>query len=286
MHPEDFHIMSQARRDYSRARMKAFWENVWATLTNQETDLLNFDEVKEKLRLDNKRTLGIQNVPLDKIIGSVGRYRDFTRTFLPRRSVDKERWEQIDALARGFKGFPPVELYKVGDAYFVIDGNHRISVARQLDMPTIEAYVTELLSPVGLDESTTQEDLIIKAGYADFLRKTRLNTLRPDSDVVLTEPGMYPAILEHIEVHKYYMDLEAEKEHGWEEAVASWYDNVYTPMAQAIREMNLLDEFPDRTEADLYVWLIRHQAALKKVFGSDDAPDPTTTAADFREKIS
>lgn len=286
MHPEDFHIMSQARRDYSRARMRAFWEGVWATLTDQETDLLDFEEVKEKMHLQNQRHLGLQNVPLDKIIGSVGRYRDFSRTFLPRRSVNKERWEQVNALARGMRGFPPVELYKVGDAYFVIDGNHRVSVARQLDMPTIEAHVIELITPVGLDPDTTHEDLIIKAGYADFLRRTNLNRIRPNSEVVLTEPGMYPAILEHIEVHKYFMDLEAEKEHTWEDAVASWYDNVYTPMVEAIREKHLLDEFPNRTEADLYVWLIRHQAALQRLYGSERAPDPKTTASDFQEKIT
>jgi hypothetical protein len=279
--------MSQARRDFSQARMKAFWQTVWANVTNQETELLSFDEVKEKLRLNNKRYLGLQNVPLNKIIGSVGRYQDFTRTFLPRRSVDKERWEQVDALARGFKGFPPVELYKVGDAYFVIDGNHRISVARQLKAKTIEAYVTELMTPVGLDENTKQDDLIIKAGYADFLRRTKLNIVRPDSEVVLTEPGMYPAILEHIQVHKYFLDLEHSKDHSWEEAVASWYDNVYVPMINAIRDMELLEEIPDRTEADLYVWLIRHQEALKRLYGEDaEVPDPETTAADFRDKLT
>lgn len=286
MHPEDFHIMSQARRDFSRARMKAFWQNAWASVTNQEKDLLNFDEVRDILRLNNQRELGIQNVPLDKIVGSVGRYRDFTRTFMPRKTVNKERWEQVDALARGFKGFPPIELYKIGDAYFVSDGNHRVSVARQLDMKTIEAYVTELITPVDIDANITQEELVIKAGYAEFLRKTKLNLIRPASEVILTEPGMYHSILEHIEVHKYFMDLEASQEHPYEEAVASWYDKVYMPMVEVIREMDILDEFPDRTEADLYVWLIRHQGALHKLYGTEHAPSPEDTASDFREKIS
>lgn len=286
---DSVHVRSQARRDYSRARMLAFWDSLLAAVTNRETDLLNFEEVKAKLRLHNQRSLGLQNVPLDKIVGSVGRYHDFTRNFLPKSSVSKERWENIDALARGMRGFPPVELYKVGNAYFVSDGNHRVSVARQIGMPTIESYVTELILPVDIDidESLTQEELIIKAGYLEFLRQTRLDKIRPDSDVVLTEPGMYSAILEHIDVHKYFMDLEARTEHAYQDAVASWYDNVYLPMVEVIRDYDLLKGFDDRTEADLYVWLIRHQAALTKEYGDEVVvPSPRDTVEDFREKLA
>jgi hypothetical protein len=286
---DSVHVRSQASRDYSRARMLAFWDSLLGVVTKRETELLNFEEVKAKLRLHNQRSLGLRNVPLDKIVGSVGRYQDFTRKFLPKSSVNKERWENIDALARGMRGFPPVELYKVGDAYFVSDGNHRVSVARQIGMPTIEAYVNELILPadVDIDENLTQEQLIIKAGYLEFLRQTRLDKLRPDSDVELTEPGMYGAILEHIDVHKYFMDLEARTEHTYEEAVASWYDNVYMPMVKVIREYDLLKDFDDRTEADLYVWLIRHQGALTKEYGDQViVPSPRDTAEDFREKLA
>ena len=286
---DSLHVRSQARRDYSHARMLAFWDSLVAAVTNRETELLNFEEVKAKLRLHNQRSLGLKNVPLDKIVGSVGRYQDFTRKFLPKSSVNKERWENIDALARGVRGFPPVELYKVGDAYFVSDGNHRVSVARQIGMPTIEAYVTELLLPIDIDidESLTQEELIIKAGYLEFLRQTRLDKLRRDSEVILTEPGMYSAILEHIDVHKYFMDLEARREHTYQEAVASWYDNVYLPMVEVIREYDLLKDFDDRTEADLYVWLIRHQGALTKEYGGEVVvPSARDTAEDFLEKLS
>jgi hypothetical protein len=287
MDADSMQIRAQARRDYSRARMRAFWENIWAGITNKDTELLNFEEVKDKLRLSSQRSLGLQNVPLDKIVGSVGRYNDFTRTFLPKKNVDKERWEQVNALARGMIGLPPVELYKVGDAYFVMDGNHRVSVAHQLEMPSIEAYVTELILPVDLaiDENITQEELIIKAGYLDFLRCTKLHQLHPGSEVILTEPGMYASVLEHIEVHHYFMNLEAEKELTYEEGVASWYDKVYVPMIEAIRESKILDEFPDRTEADLYVWLIRHQAALTKIYGSENVPSPEETLDDFIEKL-
>ena len=286
---ENPQIRAQARRDYDRARMKAFWENVWHSLTNQEQELLNFEEVKSKLRLNNQRSLGLQNIPLDKIVGSVGRYQDFTRSFLPKKRVSEERWSQISALARGMRGFPPIDVYKVGEAYFVLDGNHRVSVANQLKMPTIEAYVQELIVPAELkiDETLTEEELIIKAGYLEFMRQTKINQVRPESDVILTEPGMYHSILEHINVHRYFMGLEQDRELEIEEAVGSWYDKVYLPMVTAIREAHILDEFPERTEADLYVWLIRHQSALSNLYGGmENAPSPQETTQDFIEKLS
>lgn len=273
-----------AQRDFSRARMKAFWTELVASMTGQSTNLLRFEEVQQRLRLYGQRNLGLQNIPLDKIIGTVGRYNDFTRTFMPRKSVNEDRWKQISALARGEKGFPPIEVYKVGDAYFVIDGNHRVSVARQLGQPTIEAYVTEIPTSIPFDENVTPEELSLKEAYAEFLQYTKLDALRPSSHVELTEPGMYRQIIQHIEVHKYFMGIEQQHDITWSAAVVSWYDNVYMPMVEAIRKCDLLDEFPNRTEADLYVWLIRHQTLLRDQYGGEWR-SPEDTAKDFREKL-
>ncbi|MBZ0308060.1 MAG: universal stress protein, partial [Anaerolineae bacterium] len=135
-------VQSQAEVDFQRARTRAFWSDLIDRLRGKNVDLLNFDEVKQKLRLRDDRHLGLQDIPLNKIVGSVGRHNDFNRRFLPRKSISKERWKAVDALALGLTGFPPIEVYKVGDAYFVVDGNHRVSVARANNMETIEAYVT------------------------------------------------------------------------------------------------------------------------------------------------
>ncbi|NDJ86508.1 MAG: ParB N-terminal domain-containing protein [Chloroflexi bacterium] len=281
---EEPSINSASQRDFSRARNRALWSEIWATLTGKSVDLLQFEEVQNRLRLRSKRHLGLQNIPLDKIVGTVGRYHDFTRSFLPRKTVNQERWKRISSLARGSVGFPPIEVYKVGEAYFVIDGNHRVSVARQLGQPTIEAYVTELPTSVPFDEHTTPDELDLKAAYAGFLRETRLDVLRPGADLMLTEPGNYHQIAEHIEVHRYFLGLDLKRDISWDEAVASWYDNVYMPMVEVIREHDLLHEFPKRTEADLYVWLIRHQAALRENYGGTSL-SPEDTARDFLEKL-
>jgi hypothetical protein len=284
MDPDDPTAVAQASRHFSQARMKAFWQEVWALLTGKSIDLLRFEEVKQRLRLTDERYLGLREIPLDKIVGSVGRYRDFTRTFLPRTNAVRSRWQRLDALARGPEGFPPIEVYKVGDAYFVIDGNHRVSVARQLGAKTIEAYVTELQTPVPIDENTTEKDLIQKEAYADFLRRTRLNVLRPDAQIILTEPDRYNQLLEHISVHRYFMGLDQKREVSWEEAVCSWYDNVYMPLVKLIREYEVLQYFPGRTEADLYAWLIKHQEAMRLYHGGDYMT-PQETVTDFLSKL-
>ncbi len=284
MYPDDPAAVAQSSRHFSNARMQAFWQEVWALLTGKSIDLLRFEEVKQRLRLTDERYLGLREIPLEKIVGSVGRYRDFTRTFLPRTNAVRSRWQRLDALARGPEGFPPIEAYKVGEVYFVIDGNHRVSVARQLGAKTIEAYVTELRTPVPIDENTTEKDLIQKEGYADFLRRTRLDSLRPETQIILSEPDRYRQLLEHISVHRYFMGMDQQREVTWEEAVCSWHDNVYMPLVNLIRKYEMLDHFPGRTEADLYAWLIKHQEALRLHHGGEYLT-PEATVTDFLSKL-
>ncbi len=284
MDPDSSIAMAEAARHFQQARMQAFWQEVWALLRGKSIDLLGFEEVKHRLRLRDERYLGLKEIELDKIVGSVGRYKDFTRSFLPRTNAVRSRWQRLDAMARGPEGFPPIEVYKIGDVYFVIDGNHRVSVARALGAKTIEAYVTELPTPVPLEPDTKPDDLLIKEGYADFLRETHLDQIRPGSQVILTEPARYRLLIEHISVHRYFMGLEQKRDISWEEAVASWYDNVYMPMVELIRKYDVLSHFPGRTEADLYAWLIKHQEALRLQLGGESIT-PEEAVEDFLKKV-
>ena len=284
MDPESALATAESSRHFTQARMGAFWQEVWSFLTGRSIDLLRFEEVRNRLRLRDERNLGLQEIPLDKIVGSVGRYKDFTRTFLPRTNAIRSRWQRLDAMAHGPSGFPPIEVYKVGSVYFVLDGNHRVSVAKQLGAKTIEAYVTELPTAVPIDENLSPDDLLIKEGYAEFLRKTQLDKIRSGSEVLLTEPARYKEIEEHIAVHRYFMGLDQKREIPYSEAVASWYDNVYMPMVDLIRKYEVLDYFPGRTEADLYAWLIKHQESLRLNLGGEWLT-PDETVADFLTKL-
>ena len=253
-------------RDFDRARRKAFIQRILALVTRQSLDLLSFEQVREKLHLRDRRYQGLQEVPLVQIVGSVGRYRDFTRTFPPRADGLRDRWAAVeDRVKEG--GLPPVELHKVGDAFFVREGNHRVSIARSQGASDIEAFVWEYPSLVPLSPTDDLDDLLIKQGYVTFLKKTGLNTLRPNQHIELTAPGRYRDLLEHIAIHRYYLGLGLEREIAAEEAVSSWYDNVYQPIIRAIHKQDILQQFPGCTEADLYIWISRWQYELSERYG-------------------
>jgi hypothetical protein len=259
--------------DFNRSRNRAMIQELLAVLTHAPIDLLSYKEVQEKLYLQGGTYRGRQDIPLDKIVGSVGRYRDFTRTFLPRSNADRERWARVKALMEGMTGLPPIEVFQVGDVYFVKDGNHRVSVARGMGATGIQAHVTEVQSPVPLDAGATSEDLIIKADYAYFLGRTHLDKLRPEQRIEFTVPGRYQDLLAHIGAHQHYLEQRLGQAVPWEEAVTGWYDNVYLPLVRLIRDKGLLKEFPHRTEADLYAWVTRYEIELRQRYDAPDVDD-------------
>ncbi|MEE8390078.1 MAG: acetylxylan esterase [Anaerolineae bacterium] len=259
--------MSLETREWEQARRSAFVQDVIAAFTRRPADLLPFEEVRQKLHLSNVRYLGLQDVPLDHIAGSVGRYQDFTRAFFPRQDGIRDRWQRIVQLTTTGGGLPPVELYKVGRVYFVRDGNHRVSVARQHDAPSIEAYVWEYETRVPLEPDTDVDDLLCKAAHATFLEHTNIDRLCPDVHIELTQPDGYEDLLYEIETFQQALSQIDERKVPFDEAVALWCEMQYEPIVEIIRQRDILREFPGRTEADLYLWLRRSQEELEVRYG-------------------
>ena len=255
--------------DFHQARRQANWQAVLARLTGKSADLLSYEDVRRQLRATQSSAQKLEDIPLDAIVGSVGRYTDFTRTFLPRLDSDEGRWTRVKTKMDEMvgAGLPPIEVYRIGEAYFVLDGNHRVSAARQLGNTYIQAYVTEVRTRVDLSPDVQPDDLIIKAEYVDFLENTRLDELRPGADMNATAAGQYKVLEEHISVHRYFMGLEQQREIPYEEAVAHWYDAVYMPVVETVRARGMLRECSGRTETDLYLWLAEHRAALAEEIG-------------------
>jgi hypothetical protein len=254
-----------AQRDWERARQAATLEDVRSVLPfmRHSSDLLSFDEVQRKLHLAHKNYLGIHEVELVHIRGSVGRYKDFTGTFLPRSEQMRTRWIKVSAVGTSH-GHKPVELYKVGEAYFVIDGNHRVSVARQAGSASIQAHVWEFKTPVGLSADADIDELLIKEEYTNFLERTRLDELRPGATIEFTTPGRYREIEYQIGMYQHVLEKIDEVPTSYEDAVTAWYDMIYTPACQIIRERGILERFSKRTEADLFIWVWQHGQELKE----------------------
>ncbi|MEA2009066.1 MAG: universal stress protein, partial [Chloroflexota bacterium] len=282
----DVSFYVRALEDYKDARRNAAFQGLIALLTGKtaELELLSYEEVRQKLRGVASNREYRKTIPLDSIVGSVGRYHDFTRNFLPRESIDKERWAHVMAKASSFRGLPPIDVYQIGEVYFVLDGNHRVSVARQMGNETIEAYVTKIMIEVPLTPDTTPDDLIIKAEYANFLEETKLSKLRPEADLTATRAGAYPILLEHIDLHRYFMGKEQDSPVPYEEAVGNWYDEVYLPVINIIQGRGILRSFPRRTKTDLYIWLGNHQEGLKKKLGWE--VDAETAAVDLASRYA
>jgi nucleotide-binding universal stress UspA family protein len=262
-----------AIQDFHRARRQAVIRDIIARLTGKSIGLLSYEEVRRSLRARGSAEQGLKEIPLDAIVGSVGRYNDFTRDFLPLQDETEDRWVRVNLAAHGQVGIPPIEVYQIGEVYFVLDGNHRVSVVRQLGASHIQAYVTEVKTKVPLTAEINPDNLIIAARYAEFLEETRLDELRPGADLTVTVPGQYRKLLEHIEVHRYFMGLDEKREISLEEATVHWYDTIYLPVVKIIRERGILDDFPGRTETDLYLWIMEHRAALEKELGWPIKPE-------------
>jgi hypothetical protein len=248
------------------------------TIRRQPSDMLAFEAVRISLNIRGQVALGHVTVPVKHIIGSEGRYSDFDRRFLPRSENLEERWRHVERAMQRAVDLPPVDLYKISDVYFVRDGNHRVSVARRLGQRHIDAYVTEMLVDVPLTPDLSMHTLLFKEEYSDFLEWTNLHDLRPGERIEFSELGGYLDLVRHINAHRYTLSQAKNRAIDRDEAVASWYDKVYTPIAHVIREQAVLKRFPGRTEADLYRWVMDHRHAMGEDLGTAPAPAGSTSA--------
>jgi hypothetical protein len=157
---------------------------------------------------------------------------------------------------------PPIDVYQVGDSYFVIDGHHRVSTARRLGRETIEARVVQVTTRAPVPSDVDAANLLRASEYAAFLETTGLDRARPDARLECGRLGRYDELLAHVLGHRYFLGLERGVEVPIEVAAAGWYDNVYMPVVRAIRRHGLLARFAGWTETDLYVEATRRWLQL------------------------
>jgi len=283
-HPTDDLQAKAILSQFRSARLAAELERLWGRLTGKSSDLLAFEEVRAYVKANTPRQRIHRTIPLAAVVGSVGRYQDFTRSFLPKRDSDRARWASVRQAVLEQKRLPPIDVYKLGDVYFVQDGNHRVSVARQMGAEEIDATVTEIETDVSLQPGDNLDAVIIKAEYADFLAYTGMERLRPEHELTVTVPGQYETLMEMIDVHHYYLSREAKGKLPYDEAVIDWYDNVYLPVVQLVQDRAILRSFPGRTETDLYAWIAEHRSDISRELGWP--VDTEAAAQDLVERFS
>ena len=272
----------QAETEAERLERRAKLHELLHRLRGEPNVLLPFHQALA-LRPKGEHPLGLRTIEVDKVVGSVDRYEDFDHHFLPKTPHTLERWKRLRALQLSGVEFPPIEVYQVGEAYFVKDGNHRVALAKATGQKYIDAYVIALDVPVPVGAKDTLKDLILKAEYANFLEKTRLKELVPEAEEIrFSTLGRYDILLDHIATRRYFRGLEEGREVPWEEAVVDWYQNLYRPTVEAIRRLGLLKNFPGRTEADLYLWVMDHRYFLARELGVDLSPEEAARSYEAR----
>ena len=270
----------RAHEDFDSARFKAFRRAIRATLTRRSRRLLSLDRVLEAAGLEGRAFGGVREIPLDKVVGSAvaeAKAADFDPGFLPVNRRLRDRWTRIyTAMVEGDE-LPPIDVYKLDDAYYVIDGHHRVSVARNLGRDVINARVVDVRTRAPLGPNANAAAMLRAAEYSAFLESTQLHRRRPEARLECSRLGRYDEIFKHILGHRYFLGLEQHREVPLAEAAASWYDNVYTPIAKVIRKHRVLEQLPGWTEADVYVEITKRWLELSEE-GAPAGPDPAVQA--------
>ena len=258
---------SVTANDFDAARLKAKIQKVFSTFRWKNPNLLSFYEVTKLIKPDSEAYLGMQTIEVKKIIGSENRYQDFSLAFYPTNNSLKNRWESVDAARLDNITLPPISVYKIGEWYFVRDGNHRVSVARSEGMEFIDAEVVELSSKINLEEGMTLNEL--KKRVVAHERQMFIDqyhpTYLPMDKIYFTTPGAYPEMVHHILVHKYYANEHLDRVLSFQEGAESWYKNVYSPLVEAMDKEHLRSHFPGSTDGDIYMWLVRRWDEMKRI---------------------
>lgn len=265
-------VDTTARDDFNRARKQALFSRLFSLFSPGRRELLSLTEVRQVIKPRGEHYRGLQQVPVDRIVGSEGRYQDFTKQFLPRREHLRHRWQSVDRAHLTDVILPPIQLYEIGGVYFVRDGNHRVSVARAQGAVDIDAEVTALDSEIPLTSDMTSDDLrraVIEHERRRFEREFDIGRILPGVTLTVSATGRYDDLRQHIFGHKYYLNERETIEIPLQQAIRSWYANVYKPIVDEITRTGVLARFPGRTPTDLYLWVVRHWDELKHRYGQD-----------------
>lgn len=276
---------AQSEEDFNRAHTKAFINEIQHFLSPEEAKLISLNDVKQLIKSNAETYMGMQVIPINKIVGSEGRYNDFDNRFFPKSSHLRNRWEHVDQAALASIDLPPIKVYEISGLYFVRDGNHRVSVAKARGTEFIDAEVVSLQSEIKLKTPDNMKDIIkqiINYEKRNFYAETCFGDITDYWCLDFSSTGRYDVIYNHILTHKYYMNLNKTEEVSMEDAIESWFSTVYLPLTIAVQNNHILRSFPGRTVGDLYVWAVRYWDDLKQKFGDNISLDEVVK--DFKKK--
>jgi hypothetical protein len=234
---------ADAQFDFGRARRRRALSRVAAALRREPSDvtvILPFEEVVEALGRRGERRLGLKTIPLDSIVGTVDRQREFDRAFRPTSGKVRQRWERIAEATRKGQAMPPIDVYRIGELHFVRDGHHRVSVAAELGWDAIDAYVTEVVTELGADRAIRLHDLALKSHQRLFYERVPLPP-QAREEIKLSDEWRYAALAEAVEAWGFrYVQAHGAQPMTRAEVAEAWFEEEYKPVVEMLREAELI----------------------------------------------
>ena len=222
----------------------------------KQENLKSFTEIQKQENAYNSVNLGIKEIPLDKIVGSVEKYSYFDKNFVPKNDIVKQRWINIYVGYMMDSMLPPVILYKIKDDYYVYDGNHRVSVAKFLNFASIEAEVEEFLP------TKDTKDKVIYQEHMFFEKETGIE------EIILSEPIKYKYLREEIESYTDLLSKRRNRKFSLKEGAEKWYKEVFLPIKVLLEENNIAKS-QKKNINDIFMFLLDHKYYLSKNEGKN-----------------
>jgi hypothetical protein len=246
--------VADAEHDFVRARRRQMLSRLATWLRNRPDDvdaMLPFDEVVSALGHAGERKIGVQTIPVDSIVGSVDRTEEFDARFRPTSGRVRERWQRLALAHRRGESIPPIEVYRIGEWHFVYDGHHRVSVARALNLPVIDAYVTVVQTQQPAADVCRRVDLLMKHYRRIFTERVPLAG-EARAAVVLNDPWEYAELAECVEAWGFRLMQHDGEFHNRVTIARRWYEEEFVPVLRMARGADLIDT---QTDAEAYMWL-------------------------------
>ncbi|MEV0064902.1 chromosome partitioning protein ParB [Amycolatopsis sp. NPDC050768] len=260
---------ADAEHDFLRARRGQVLSRLSTWLRREPDDvniMLPFHEVVDALGYAGEARIGPRVITLDSIVGTVDRSRDFDRRFRPTSGRVRERWERLALAARRGEAIPPIEVYRVGELHFIIDGHHRVSVAHAQGLSTIEAQVTAVRTKLNPNGIRYRGDLIVKDYRRLFLERVPL-TGHARASVIMSDPWDYAQLGEHVEAWGFRLMQDEGRFTDRANLAQRWFDEEFTPVTGMLRQADLVG---DRTDAEAYLWVAAERYRLIRTHRWDD----------------
>jgi hypothetical protein len=258
---------------FDRARRREVYHRL-ARVVRREApaDSVVLDDLRAHVRLFEQSYVGIMPIPVAQIVGTSSRSDDFDESFLPRRPETRDRWLRLE---RAFpdSAFPPIIAYRVGNAYFVVDGRHRVAIARQRGVEYVDAEVTDLRARFEIPPGADIGAMILNEQKALFLEETGLQRYEREGSLEFTHAQGYAELLEVIKVHAYELSVREQRFVAFKEAARDFYENVFRPTIDAIESADLGNAFPECSKADLFLWVCERRRSLFPECGAMDLAD-------------